>query len=102
MAAAATDSASRCRRSRYGYDGRESSALIRRGPRTRPAATGGCCRSAPTGRRPRPAICAARETRVPPFKLDVLRIEDGQIAEITTFGPDLFDALGLPDTLEAR
>ena len=29
------------------------------------------------------------------FKLDVLRIEDGVIAEITTFGPALFPAFGL-------
>jgi RNA polymerase sigma-70 factor (TIGR02960 family) len=34
-----------------------------------------------------------------PFKLDVLRIEDGAIAEITTFGPALFEALGLPPVL---
>ena len=33
------------------------------------------------------------------FKLDVLRIEDGAIAEITTFGYALFPAFGLPDTL---
>jgi RNA polymerase sigma-70 factor (TIGR02960 family) len=33
------------------------------------------------------------------FKFDVLRIVDGQIAEITTFGPDLFPAFGLPPTL---
>jgi RNA polymerase sigma-70 factor (TIGR02960 family) len=33
------------------------------------------------------------------FKLDVLRVEDDAIAEITTFGPALFDALGLPETL---
>jgi RNA polymerase sigma-70 factor (TIGR02960 family) len=33
------------------------------------------------------------------FKLDVLRIEDDEIAEITTFGPALFDALGLPRTV---
>lgn len=33
------------------------------------------------------------------FKLDVLRIEAGHIAEITTFGPALFPAFGLPDTL---
>jgi RNA polymerase sigma-70 factor (TIGR02960 family) len=33
------------------------------------------------------------------FKLDVLRVEGGMIAEITTFGPALFDALGLPQTL---
>ena len=30
------------------------------------------------------------------FKFDVLRIEDDLIAEITTFGPELFEAFGLP------
>jgi RNA polymerase sigma-70 factor (TIGR02960 family) len=34
------------------------------------------------------------------FKLDVLRIEDGAIAEITTFGPSLFPHFGLPPVLE--
>ena len=34
------------------------------------------------------------------FKFDVLRIRDGKIAEITTFGPALFPAFGLPPTLE--
>ncbi|MEO6502230.1 MAG: RNA polymerase subunit sigma-70 [Jatrophihabitantaceae bacterium] len=34
-----------------------------------------------------------------PFKLDVLRIEAGVIAEITTFGPELFPAFGLPETV---
>jgi RNA polymerase sigma-70 factor (TIGR02960 family) len=33
------------------------------------------------------------------FKLDVLRIEDGLIAEITTFGTILFPHFGLPPTL---
>jgi RNA polymerase sigma-70 factor (ECF subfamily) len=33
------------------------------------------------------------------FKFDVLRIEDGAIAEITTFGPELFPRFGLPPTL---
>jgi RNA polymerase sigma-70 factor (ECF subfamily) len=33
------------------------------------------------------------------FKLDVLRIEDGKIAEITTFGYALFPAFGLPARL---
>ena len=33
------------------------------------------------------------------FKFDVLRIEDGLIAEITTFGAGLFPAFGLPPTL---
>ncbi|TDE07890.1 sigma-70 family RNA polymerase sigma factor [Jiangella asiatica] len=33
------------------------------------------------------------------FKLDVLRAEDGRIAEITTFAPELFPAFGLPAAL---
>jgi RNA polymerase sigma-70 factor (TIGR02960 family) len=33
------------------------------------------------------------------FKFDVLRIEEGRIAEITTFGPALFPAFGLPPTI---
>ncbi len=39
------------------------------------------------------------ETEFRAFKFDVLRIEDGLIAEITTFGADLFPAFGLPPTL---
>ena len=34
------------------------------------------------------------------FKFDVLRIEGGLVAEITTFGPELFRAFGLAPTLE--
>ena len=34
------------------------------------------------------------------FKFDVLRVEAGVIAEITTFGEELFPAFGLPVTLE--
>ncbi len=34
-----------------------------------------------------------------PFKFDVLRVVDGRIAEITTFGPELFPQFGLPATL---
>ena len=34
------------------------------------------------------------------FKFDVLRVVDGRIAEITTFGPMLFAQFGLPETLE--
>jgi len=34
------------------------------------------------------------------FKLDVLRVDDGRIAEITTFGWALFPEFGLPMTLE--
>lgn len=33
------------------------------------------------------------------FKFDVLRVVDGRIAEITTFGPELFPQFGLPPTL---
>jgi RNA polymerase sigma-70 factor (ECF subfamily) len=33
-----------------------------------------------------------------PFKFDVLRIRDGKIAEITTFGTEVFPAFGLPET----
>ncbi len=33
------------------------------------------------------------------FKVDVLRVVDGRIAELTTFGPELFPAFGLAGTL---
>jgi RNA polymerase sigma-70 factor (ECF subfamily) len=36
------------------------------------------------------------------FKLDVLRICDGDIAEITTFGAGMFAAFGLPSALPPR
>jgi RNA polymerase sigma-70 factor (TIGR02960 family) len=36
------------------------------------------------------------------FKFDVLRVEDGAIVEITTFGAALFPAFGLPATLPQR
>ena len=36
-----------------------------------------------------------------PFKLDVLRIEGGRIAEITTFGYAMFPVLGLPPAVPA-
>jgi hypothetical protein len=34
------------------------------------------------------------------FKLDVIRVKDAKIAEITTFDATLFPAFGLPPTLE--
>lgn len=39
------------------------------------------------------------DTEFRAFKLDVLRVEDGAIAEITTFGYSRFPAFGLPPTL---
>jgi RNA polymerase sigma-70 factor (ECF subfamily) len=39
------------------------------------------------------------DSRFRPFKLDVLRIAGGEIAEITTFGYMWFPALGLPERL---
>jgi DNA-directed RNA polymerase specialized sigma24 family protein len=42
---------------------------------------------------------APGDTEFRAFKLDLLRIEDGAIAEITTFNADLFAAFGLPPTL---
>ena len=41
---------------------------------------------------------APGDTRFRAFKLDVLRIREGAVAEITTFGPELFSAFGLPPT----
>ncbi len=42
---------------------------------------------------------ATDDTEFRAFKFDVLRIEGGKIAEITTFGAELFEAFGLPATL---
>ena len=39
------------------------------------------------------------DTRFRAFKLDVIRVADGRIAEITTFSADLFPAFGLQPTL---
>ena len=41
------------------------------------------------------------DTEFRAFKFDVLRIEDAKVAEITTFGPALFPAFGLPPTLRS-
>jgi RNA polymerase sigma-70 factor (TIGR02960 family) len=41
---------------------------------------------------------APGDTEFRAFKIDVLRIEGGAIAEITTFNADLFPAFGLPPT----
>jgi len=39
------------------------------------------------------------DTELRAFKLDVLRVEEGKIVEITTFGSGLFPAFGLPPVL---
>ena len=50
-------------------------------------AIGAWCRRRPTGcRRPRATSAGRATPSSGPFKFDVLRIEDGAIAEITTFG----------------
>ena len=60
-------------------------------------ATGGSCPRRPTGCRPAASyLRRPGDTEFRAFKFDVLRIEDGAIAEITTFGPAHFEALGLP------
>jgi RNA polymerase sigma-70 factor (ECF subfamily) len=39
------------------------------------------------------------KTEYRPLALDVLRIEDGLVAEVVVFGPDTFPAFGLPATI---
>jgi hypothetical protein len=34
-----------------------------------------------------------------PLAIDVLRLADGEIAEIVTFGSHVFESFGLPETL---
>ena len=41
------------------------------------------------------------DTEFRAFKIDVMRVEDGLVAEITTFGTSLFPAFGLPPILES-
>jgi RNA polymerase sigma-70 factor (TIGR02960 family) len=57
----------------------------------------------PTGLNRMPAAASylrrPGDTSYRAFKLDVLRVEGGRIAEITTFGPELLPDLGLPATL---
>jgi RNA polymerase sigma-70 factor (ECF subfamily) len=42
---------------------------------------------------------APGDTEFRAFKLDVIRVQNGKIAEVTTFSADLFPAFGLPPTL---
>jgi RNA polymerase sigma-70 factor (TIGR02960 family) len=45
---------------------------------------------------------APGDTEFRAFKFDVIRIEGGKVAEITTFDAKLFPAFGLPPTLDQR
>jgi RNA polymerase sigma-70 factor (TIGR02960 family) len=42
---------------------------------------------------------APGDTVYRPYKFDVLRVVEGRVAEITTFGPELFPQFGLPPAL---
>ncbi len=84
----------------YLFDGRTAVApLIERAH----SGADGEWRLVPTAANRQPA--AASYLRAPgddafrAFKLDVLRIADGKIAEVTTFGSDRFEVFGLPATL---
>jgi RNA polymerase sigma-70 factor (TIGR02960 family) len=61
-------------------------------------------RLVPIGANRQPALAsylrAPGDTEFRGFKIDVIRVEDGLVAEITTFGPSLFPAFGLPLTLQ--
>jgi RNA polymerase sigma-70 factor (TIGR02960 family) len=41
------------------------------------------------------------DTEFRAFKIDLIRLEGGLVAELTTFGSELFEAFGLPEVLQA-
>jgi RNA polymerase sigma-70 factor (ECF subfamily) len=47
-------------------------------------------------------VLAKGDTTYRAMAVDVLRIEEGMISEIVTFGPEVFGSLGLPTSLEAQ
>ena len=63
----------------------------------------GSMRCAVTGANRQPAVaCYVRrpgDDTFTPLAIDVLRVTDGEIAEIVTFGPSVFGSFGLPETL---
>jgi RNA polymerase sigma-70 factor (TIGR02960 family) len=80
------------------FDGRESIAeLMHR------AASMGRWRLVPVTANRMPAaasyLLAPGDSLFRAYKADIIRVQDGSIAEITTFGPGLFAAFGLPETL---
>jgi RNA polymerase sigma-70 factor (ECF subfamily) len=83
------------------YDGREAVMALMHGG-VGPNGPGDW-RLVPTSANRQPAAAsylrAWGDTEYRAFKIDVLRIDDGAIAEITTFGSSLFPEFGLPQTL---
>lgn len=82
----------------YLFEGREAIAsLVKR------AASTGEWRLVPTASNRMPAAASylrsPGETEFKSFKIDVLRVVDGLVAEITTFGAKNFPAFDLPETL---
>jgi RNA polymerase sigma-70 factor, ECF subfamily len=63
----------------------------------------GRLQSVPVAANRQPAVAVYRRppdgTEYRPLALDVLRFEDGRVAEIVVFGPDVFAAFGLPPTM---
>ncbi len=67
------------------------------------SASFGSFRCVPARANGQPAVAVYRrrpgDTEYRPLALDVLRIEDGLVAEVVVFGGDVFGAFGLPATL---
>ena len=83
------------------YEGRDAVLALMRQAFDDPSL--GDWRLVPTRANRQPAAAsylrAPGETEYRAFKLDVLRVADGRIAEVTTFDATLFEAFGLPLTL---
>ena len=82
----------------YSFDGRDMIASL-----MADAAAMGNWRVLPVAANRMPAaagyLCRPDDTKFRAVKLDVMRIEAGQIAEVTVFNADLFPAFGLPPAL---
>jgi RNA polymerase sigma-70 factor, ECF subfamily len=63
----------------------------------------GRLQSVPVSANRQPAVAIYRKrpggTEYRPLALDVLRFDEGRVAEIVVFGPDVFGAFGLPATM---
>ncbi len=96
------DLRSPCRRT-PGYDGLSHSPHCSSAPSAPTATVTGGLLPTSANRMPTAASYLRRhgDRAFRAFKLDVLRIEGDRIAEITTFGPALFEVLRLPAVLDA-